>query len=254
MWCLGSLAMPTSFTPTTFWMLGIPAHSSLQQNTSFSLKAQILLQFEMMFRGFSRQFCPVPSSAIWTCTHKRWLADANVVLLYPWSCPCRGLRNPLFRHFVYLPGWQIGFHTLCFHFRHGCRNTYFLPDFYLAYMKIYDPALLLAVSQDSNFWLSRYYASLHFWPAGLIVFTHARCNSSDHILSVSSCMSCTTGNLFTVWLGTLFLLEARGWNLGFPTLICLFSFFFFSHFPSFWCHSPICNCHYLQFLTFQPLP
>lgn len=119
----------------TFWMLDSPAHPSLQQNTSFSLTAQLLLQLEMMFWGFSRQFSPVPNSAICTCTHKRWFADANVVLLYAWSCACRGLRNPLFRHFVYLPGWWINFHTLVLSVQVWMQK-YLLPTWLLSCLHV----------------------------------------------------------------------------------------------------------------------
>ena len=154
----------------SFWILDTPACPSLQQNTSFSLRAQLLLQFEMMFWGFSRRLSPVPNSAICTCTHKRWFADANIVLFCAWSCVCRGLGNPLFRHFIYLPRWQINFHTLVLSVQTWMQKhlfpTWLLPCLHIDLW----PTLFVAASHSSNFWLSRYSPSLYFWPAALIVF------------------------------------------------------------------------------------
>lgn len=115
----------------TLWMLDTPVHPSLQHNTSFSLRAQLLLQFEMMFWVFTKQFSPVPNSAICTCTQKRGFADANVVLLYAWSCACRILCLGIL--YTCLDEESIFTHW-CFQYMCVCRNTYFLFDFYLSCM------------------------------------------------------------------------------------------------------------------------
>lgn len=148
----------------TFWMLDTPAHPLPTPEYSFSLQAQLLLQFEVMFWGFSRQLSLVPNSAISTCTHKRWFADADVVLLYAWVCACRGLRNPLFRHFVYLPGWWINFHTLVLPVQVWI-HTYFLhalPAYRLMTHRFYQLPAKVVISGSAGTIL-HYISDLQTW-------------------------------------------------------------------------------------------
>lgn len=218
----------------SFWALHTsaccPAAESFFQSESSCCRLRCFVL------GFSCQYSPVSSSVICTFAHRRWFADDHVVLLRVWSCACTVLGNALFRRIVYLPGYHISFHTLVLSVQVRIQKHLF-PTWLLLCLHVGLWATLYIGHHPRQSLLAQQILSFITFPTcRLNCFRHVRHKPFDHVLSQSSCASCTTSSLLPVWQQHC----CFSWELGAaawypPMLFC-----------------PVGKCQYPQFQTCKP--